>query len=296
MDKRFVYPANHRNELYRAFTGQWRELKNEPYDLVYDIASRLPKVFVETEISFDEEPVDLSKYQWDPTTSTQWFYMAGGVNLCNGSKYPQMGLRLATKGMCDSSGPTALEPLTFGVGAFRKTFCKQTLFQSVVGEAPHKKTDSDLLRINARYIVPTERSEADQRRVIDRITWESTNLIYGDSLGEIEQLLRRREDKEFLQAYLQTIQETGRRIDRKNPAPNNHMPYSGRVSYVGMPYLSGRVLPAWVDHVENQGIWDKPPQSTEELVERAQFIWDNTFHDIKTKEVLTAYKHESHMD
>ena len=89
--------------------------------------------------------------------------------------------------------------------------------------------------------------------------FDSTNVIYGDALGEIQQLWDRRADTEFLEKVARSLQT----VTIANAMPAAFLP--PRHLDVAMRY-----------HLRAQAIWRKPPSSARSLMRRVETILDHT--------------------
>jgi len=93
-------------------------------------------------------------------------------------------------------------------------------------------------------------------------SFDSTNLIYGDTLGELEQLWDRRADLTFLEGIAQSLQR---------------LRSQGEVSSLHDPPLDPPGLMAM--HLRRQAIWKAPPTSGRALLARLERILDHVTVD-----------------
>jgi len=101
--------------------------------------------------------------------------------------------------------------------------------------------------------------------------FDSTNLIFGDAYGEIEQLWERRADTDFLEEAAQDLQQLHQ--EREFAA------------LVQPP----RNLPAILDlHLRAQAIWRRPPASARSLLRRIEYILSHTFIENAPETVLVG--------
>ena len=98
--------------------------------------------------------------------------------------------------------------------------------------------------------------------IVGKESYDSTNVIYGDVLGELEQLWDRRADTDFLQEVadsLQGIRQSGRVVCHLNSPLN--------------------VTAAMQLHLLRGSIWKRPPESARSLLRRIEFILASTAVD-----------------
>ncbi len=89
--------------------------------------------------------------------------------------------------------------------------------------------------------------------------YESTNLIYGDALGELEQLWSRRADTDFLEKVVEVLADAS--VWGELPAA------------LHAPLNAAAVVRL---HRRAQGLWNTPPRSARALLRRLEFILGNT--------------------
>ena len=109
---------------------------------------------------------------------------------------------------------------------------------------------SPSLQIYIDIPVPYSQNEHDNFKK-NRI-YESTNLITGSEYGELEQLWKRRDDKGFLQAIIDSMHQ---------------------FSIVKLSSTDSRLFSK---HLELQALWQYPPCSPKELIERVEHIIEKT--------------------
>lgn len=318
MERTFVYLADQKQEFLRQIAretdltpvswveAQYGPTKREGPALFYfPWPSRLPDGTCALWRGDKDQP-ELSqpgggyksagKYRDDNPESIALFFRLDGsaLNMCNPMDkweggWSQNGWRLGR----DSDGPLALEPVAFGTGIFRELFSRQTLFESMVGELPRQKYVSEYLQ-SLGTTVTTEIRHGEPEKIV----YESTNIVYGDSYGELEQIMRRREDRTFLDLYLQVLHYQSERLVPGGTDPNVWY-NKGRnffETFRGHPSeASGELCRAWNQHIDQHGLWDRPPQTPDELLERIEFLLANTIIDNHPEFRRTKYDHKFHL-
>jgi hypothetical protein len=100
---------------------------------------------------------------------------------------------------------------------------------------------------------------SDQNMELGKESFDSTNLIYGDALGELEQLWDRRADVSFLQSVAETLHDFRARAEL--------------AAYLRPPLNSSAVVAL---HLKRQAIWKTPPANARALLRRIEYILDRT--------------------
>lgn len=285
----FVYPAIEAHKPYREITRETflkchygNELTYRPKNVPFTVA--LPDYLSRV----------MDEIKWLPKNPAErqerldnlFMYEYGGVNLC-GSQIRGKGLREGgdrlSRDIRDLDGPTALEIIAWGVGVFREVNTEQdTSYEKVMGKDPLPKLTSKHIKILQHHLVRTLEDEVDENgdytnRMIRTVTpFESTNLILADSYGELEQIVKRRHETTFLTIYLNQLIRTAEFIYFR----------SGKFFAPRCFGIKG-ITKAWVNHTK-LGVWQEPPKSVNELVERADFILGNTLIDENPVEVTVC--------
>jgi len=287
MDKKFVYPATEHQEMYRKVTSKVDLTTPYGDPLYFDLDdSNIPDDMVYFRYGkpkFNHEKIELLKSN-------------GGINICNWNFFctgkSSGGRRLTPMGDWGGHfGPTAFEPLAYGIGAYRELATQQeTTFQAVTGESPKPKVFSEHEKVFLRSLLDFDIDQEDcelRPWIRQRKVYESTNYIYGDSYGELEQLIRRRKDTGFVQKYLEQLKEVTEPDTIEEIRSTGVQIARGMANDLGDPEYK---LKWWEEHI-NQGntLWDVVPKTTSKLLERAEYLLENTFVDHDARYVTTAW-------
>jgi hypothetical protein len=155
----------------------------------------------------------------------------------------------------------AAELLSFGTGTLRarNDDPAEPFFQFLW--AQHGRIHTRQGAVNAR-IYALHRLTRPGEQDLGKESFESSNVIYGDVYGELEQLWDRRADTAFLEQVAKGLEGL-----RK----------SGALATVVHAPLNAAAVHRL--HLERQSVWKAPPATARALLRRLEFILDHTTLD-----------------
>jgi len=161
-------------------------------------------------------------------------------------------LRLRPPGEKDSPVLVASELLCFGTGTLRR------FSRRLPDGRLHSELEQTSDRIWALGMPTWETTEAATEKQV----FDSTNVIYGDVFGQLEQLWQRRAEAGFLDRIAQSLERFRgwRELELFNHAPFN----------------LGAVIGI---HLRSQARWRVPPANGRALLRRLDWILENTILD-----------------
>jgi hypothetical protein len=159
------------------------------------------------------------------------------------------------------SSMLSAELLAFGTGTLRarNDDPEEPIQRELWSRHGRFKPEHEVIYASIRVL---HRRTARGTDLVGKECYDSTNVIYGDVLGELEQLWDRRADTDFLQQIadsLQGVRQSGRIACHQNPPLN--------------------VAAAIQLHLQRGGIWKRPPVTARALLRRIEFILGSTLVD-----------------
>ena len=177
-------------------------------------------------------------------------------------------------------GPVALEQIVFGAGVFRRIFNGRGAYTEYFGIPPRPKITSQHLRVLSNTLMNVVWDYKDPSTML---VWpmESTNIVLGHSYGEIEQIMRRREDYFFITRYLDLTKRAVERTEMQTPPAFIDVGFPA--TYKAYLWSTNNARPfcdiAATQHVQNHGLFDSAPNTRRELVERVDWLLKNILID-----------------
>lgn len=161
-----------------------------------------------------------------------------------------------------------VDPINYGVGILRPVMALSVGLYATLGKPLGKLTAREM-KVYAHIIARTHTDPEDMNK---RCTeeWESTNMLYGDMYGEVQQLDDRRTDRTFLEQVVQGLNAS-----------------KGIWERIGMLEEFKKL---YRNHLDLQSLWELPPQSPDELLERVDYILGHTTFDEQPKTDLKLHR------
>lgn len=156
------------------------------------------------------------------------------------------------------AGLMAAEILTFGTGALRPAgYASTDVWEFNEYGRLGSKFEVVYARIGALHCGPWSSAICMEKEV-----YYSSNLMYGDVLGELEQLWERRADTELLD-------QVARHLQSMREWPLLAVPANAPLEHEAVIKM----------HLRAQAAWRKPPANGRTLLRRIEFILDHTIID-----------------
>jgi hypothetical protein len=153
----------------------------------------------------------------------------------------------------------SFDPINFGVGILRPVRAWSGGFYAALGEALGKLTARGMEVYG--HIIARTHIDPEDTNICHAEDWESTNMLYGDMYGEVQQINDRREEKDFLEEVVRGLNGSNR--------------FLGSIG-TGQEYKK-----LYRNHLACQNLWQLPPQSPHELLERVDYILGHVTLDEK---------------
>ena len=161
----------------------------------------------------------------------------------------------------------SVDPINSGVGILRPARAWSGGFYAALGD-PLGKLTARGMKVHGHIIARThiDPEDVNKRHAED---WESTNMLYGDMYGEVQQLDDRRKERIFLEQVVQGLN-------------------SGKGTLESMGTLE-EFKHTYRNHLACQRLWELPPQSADELLERVDYILGHILFDEQPKTDLKLH-------
>lgn len=175
---------------------------------------------------------------------------------------------LRLKNSLGGPGLLSCELLAFGCGVLRAANDDPADDLHTCIRTRHGRIDSKAGRVHARILALHRNSGTNS--TVSRESYESTNLVYGDALGELEQLWERRAETDLMDCVAQSLQGL-----RQN----------GHIAAFLCPPLNVRELMRL--HLRAQCMWNRPPSGARTLIRRLDYILEHLTVDTLRPEQTT---------
>jgi len=251
-----------RAPLYARFSGPER-----PPRIVYDVREELlPDDYYSLGMlhslgGMALESLPQSKWRVRPEERTGITQQVNFFDLVSLDKRCCRDLRLKPKKM----GPFMLsaELLVFGTGSLRarNDDSQDPLHRFLWSQHGRLHPKTEVVYANIRAL----HRYSDHAFSVGKETFDSTNLVYGDVFGELEQLWERRADTSFLNVVCQTLHEFRVRAEI--------------AAYLRPPHNLMGVVEL---HLKRQALWKTPPADARALLRRIEHVLNRTVIEKRT--------------
>jgi len=143
-----------------------------------------------------------------------------------------------------------VEAVSYGVGTLLPTIPEPSLFEKAIASLGRTIPQT----IDWQY--PNNLKIYGYPLSHDGRAFASTNVILGDAYGELEQLRRRSQETDFIEDYFKYVQHVCRVTNSERH-----------------PFFKSKFCR--LKH-RKSGLWVGPPESSADLIDRANFILENT--------------------
>ena len=199
-----------------------------------------------------------------PARTAQTLYIYDYFDANKVDKYCRDGLR--SKITLRATSLFSVDLLNHGIGIVRRVRAWSGGFYAALGDHLGR------IELNGakvyQTIIAKTHTDPEDTVITHAEDWESTNIVYGDSYGEVQQIQDRKSDREFLVKLCEGL----------NLEPESQSFWTP--DYKGLHK----------NHVACQRLWDDPPQSPDELVDRVDYILAHCVLDDKPKSSVRLHK------